>query len=45
MPRSEWKETSQLRMASSGILRRVALVKNRRFGGIYRLNHQGDKTR
>jgi hypothetical protein len=29
-------------MPSSGILHRVALVKNRRFGGTYRLHHQGD---
>jgi hypothetical protein len=32
-------------MSSSGMLRRVALVKNRRFRGKYRLHHQGDKNR
>jgi hypothetical protein len=26
------------------MLRRVVLVKNRRFGGTYRLHHQGDKN-
>jgi radical SAM superfamily enzyme with C-terminal helix-hairpin-helix motif len=32
-------------MPSTGMLRRVALVKNQRFGGTYHHNHQGDKYR
>jgi hypothetical protein len=32
-------------MPSFGMLRHVALVKNRRFGGTYRLHHVGDKNR
>jgi hypothetical protein len=31
-------------MPSSGMLRRVTLVKNRRIGGTYRLHRQGDKN-
>jgi hypothetical protein len=36
------KHSNNRRMPSYGMLRRVALVKNRRFGGTQRLHHQGE---
>jgi hypothetical protein len=43
LPMKMEKVKTVRRMPSSGTLRRVDLVK--RFGGIYRLHHQGNKNR